>query len=137
MASSSSSFERHVTAPAARSASSSGSLRRGGQADDRDAGPLGAYPRRRLDAVEAGHAVVHEHDVRLALPYRGQRVVAVTDRSDHLDVGTQAQEQLERVAEHLVVLDEDDAHRAAHRLTLVGRHDLHRVILHSAASRSA
>ena len=39
---------------------------------------------------------------------------AVADRGDDLDVGPHAEQELERLAEDVVVLDEEDADRAPH-----------------------
>ena len=68
----------------------------------------------RLHAVHAGQAVVHQHDVRLEALDRGNDLAAVADRRDDLEVRTHAEQQLECLAEDLVVLDEEDPDRPPH-----------------------
>ena len=74
---------------------------------------------RRLGTVQARHAVVHQDDVRPQLAHDGRRLVAGGDARDHLDLVAQPEEQLECLAEGVVVL-----------------HDEHPDRDHSAASRS-
>ena len=96
-------------------------VRRCGQCDDvragaaRDDSPCG------LHAVQPREPVVHHDDVGLVLDAGGHGECPLGDRRDDLDVVAQPEEQLERLAEDLVVLDEDDADR---------------VVGHSAESRS-
>jgi len=85
-----------------------GSVRGRGQRDDRDARCGREYLRRRLDAVESGQAVVHQHDVRPVLDRRGDGGPSVPDRRDDLDVGPHPEQELERIAKDVVVLDEHD-----------------------------
>ena len=65
---------------------------------------------RGLDAVEGGHAVVHEHDVGPELLAAVRPRPSPTD-GDDLDVVPHPEQELERVAENLVVLDEHDPDR--------------------------
>ena len=65
---------------------------------------------RRRCPVEAGQPEVHQHDVG-AEPRRGVRRLAPgADRTDDLEPLLEAEEQLERRAVHVVVLDEQDPH---------------------------
>src|SRR5204862_7186994 len=74
----------------------------------------------RLDGVEPRQAVVHQHDVGTKL--RGSRLGLrpVGHRGDDGHVGTKAEQELQRVPEHVVVLHEDDADRLVHVTTVTG-----------------
>ena len=71
------------------------------------------------DYVELGQPVVHEHNVGPVLAARGHGLRPVADRRDDLDVGAHSQQQLERLPEDLVVLDQEDPDRRRHRRTLL------------------
>ena len=66
---------------------------------------------RRFHAVHGRHPVVHEHHVRVVLERGGYRGGAVPDRGDDLDVAAHPEQELESIAEDVVVLDEHDPHR--------------------------
>jgi hypothetical protein len=69
---------------------------------------------RGLDAVDARHADVHEHDVGQCLPRARDRLGAVARLADDLDVGLRAQDHAKaRAHEALVVGEQDADHRAA------------------------
>ena len=69
----------------------------------------------RLHPVEPRQPVVRQYDVRLVRAHDLGGRGAVTDRGDDLDVGLQPEQQLEGLAEHLVVFHEDEADRLGHR----------------------
>src|SRR5262245_1209151 len=96
-------------------------VRRGGQADDRDVGTCCAKRLRRLDAVERRQAVVHDDDVRVELAAEVDDLRPVLDGPDDLDLSTQAEQELEGLSKHLVVLDQRDADRRRHRASLSRR----------------
>ena len=77
--------------------------------------PLLEQPPRRLDAVELGHADVHQDDVRLEPPGLGDRLDAVRRLADDLDVLLRLEDHAEaRPDERLVVDDQDaEAHSGA------------------------
>ena len=69
---------------------------------------------RRLHAVEPGEPVVHQHDVRAQLARHAAAPPSPSETdATTFDVRAQPEEQLERFAEDVVVLDEDDADRLA------------------------
>ena len=76
---------------------------------------------RRLDAVERGQPVVHHDDVGIELTAQLDDLRAVLDGGDDVDVGAEPEQQLERLAEDLVVLDEGDADGRGTGLTSVAR----------------
>jgi hypothetical protein len=82
---------------------------RRGQADDRHFGTGFPQFRCHLDAVGARKAVVHEDDVRLVAAAEGDNVAPVVRRGHDLDVRAEVEQQLERLAEDVVVLHEGDA----------------------------
>jgi hypothetical protein len=55
-----------------------------GEHDDLGAGVVGADPTGRLDAVAAGHAQIHQHDVRGEFGDEPYGLLAVARRPDHL-----------------------------------------------------
>jgi hypothetical protein len=99
----------------------------GGQDDHRGLRQGGAKRSRRLDPVEPRQPVVDEDHVRLKARANVERGLAVRQRGDHAHVGRQAEHELERLTECVVVLDQDDLDR----LTLHARS----VSGHSAAKR--
>jgi hypothetical protein len=84
-------------------------VRRRGQADNRHFGTGFVQFRRHLDAVGARKAVVHEHDVGLVAAAEGDGVTPVVHRGHDLNVRAEVEQQLERLAEDVVVLHEGDA----------------------------
>ena len=83
-------------------------LGRRGQDNHRGVGAGGSDPRRRLHAVEAGQAVVDEHDVGVDSGTDVEGGLAVLDGRDDADVRGHVQEKLEGFPEDVVVLHEDD-----------------------------
>jgi hypothetical protein len=63
-----------------------------------------ADPPGRLDPVHPGHAQIHEHDVGL-VPEHAEGLGGASCRADEPDVRLAAQQQLEGLREHLVVVD--------------------------------
>ena len=86
-------------------------LGRRGQNNHGDVGAGGSDPSRRLHAVEAGQAVVDEHDVGLDPGTNVEGGLAVLDGRDDADVRGHIQEKLEGFPEDVVVLHEDDVDR--------------------------
>ena len=121
ISSSSWSFDRHATAPASNSASTSRRLAEAVRQTTATAGARFTHGPRRLHAVEPGQPVVHQHDVRLVLAHDRRCRRAVGDRGNDLHVGLQSEQQLERLAEALVVLDDDEADRLGHPRSLFRR----------------
>ena len=76
----------------------------------------------RLDAVELGHADVHQHDVGLQPPRHLDRLQAVDGLADDLEVVLGVEDHLEpRAHERLVVGDQDaDAHAVTSSALLRG-----------------
>jgi hypothetical protein len=70
-------------------------------------------PARRLDAVDARHLEVHEHDVRLAVEGQVDRLLAVGGHADHLDVGHAGEQAVQARAYEVVVVDDEDPDRPA------------------------
>ena len=68
----------------------------------------------RLGAGEPGHAVVDDNHVGMELRADLDRFLPRADRADDLEVAPEAEQQLQRLAEDLVVLDEDDLHGPRH-----------------------
>ena len=66
---------------------------------------LGEQPRR-LEPVHAGHAHVHDHDVRLAAEREVDRARPVGRLADDADVGRPRERQPEPLADDLVVVDD-------------------------------
>ena len=66
-------------------------VRRRSQCDDRDVGARLPQRARRLDAVEAREAVVHEHDLGLVLAAGRHGLLAVDDRRDDDEVAAQTE----------------------------------------------
>ena len=88
--------------------------RLGGETDDRSAGRSADGARRR-GAVETREPVVHDHDVG-GVPRRGVgRLGAASDGPDDLEARLQCEQELERRAVDLVVLDEQHAYGHARR----------------------
>ncbi len=73
------------------------------QHDDRDLGALLAHEPCDLDAVEARQPVVEQDHVRLMLLAELHGLFAALLRGDDLDVTAQLEQQLERLAEDVVV----------------------------------
>ena len=83
------------------------------QHDDARARAAAGDLARRLDAVEARHADVHEHDVRAERVGLGDGLVAVARLADDLDVRLGLEDHPEAGAdEALVVCEQDADHRA-------------------------
>ena len=82
---------------------------RRGQADDGDLGVLVDERQRRLDAVHPRKPEVHHDDVGPVLPVGGDSGVALRDGAGDLDPVLQLQQEDQRLAEDVVVLDEEDA----------------------------
>ena len=61
---------------------------------------------RRLEAVHAGHAHVHDHDVRLAPLGERDGALAVGSLPDHADPGRPRERQPQAFADDLVVVDD-------------------------------
>ena len=62
-----------------------------------------------------GHAALTEHeDVGIGTLAQADRVPAVGGRGHHLEIWLQPEQELERLAEVLVVLDQRDADRIVH-----------------------
>ena len=85
-----------------------------GEDDDVDIGALGADASRGLDAVEAGQADVHEHDVGAASQRLLDGARAVKDVRDDGHVLLIAKERAQAIAHELMVLGDQDAQDAAH-----------------------
>jgi hypothetical protein len=84
---------------------------------------------RRLDAVDARHLEVHEHDVRLVPRRQRDRLLAVGGERDDLDTGRRGEQAAEAGAHDLVVVGDQHADRE-------GLRGLHRTIRpHRAARR--
>ena len=108
ISSSSWSLRRQSTTPAARRASSSRARGRG-QAQNGDVRALAPERDRRLDAVHSGEAEVHHGHVGIELLGGGDRAGAFGHRSNDVDSRLQLEQEDERLAEHVVVLDQEDA----------------------------
>ena len=67
----------------------------------------------RLDAVELGHADVHQHDVGLQPARHVDRLHAVDGLADHLDVVLGVEDHLEAGADERLVVGDHDAHAHA------------------------
>ena len=67
---------------------------------------------RRLDAVELGHADVHQHDGRVEARGLLDRLDAVARLGDDVDVGLAREQQAEAGADHRLVVG--DEHADAH-----------------------
>ena len=104
-------FSTTATAPASRIAARSSAVASAREADDRRAAGRADGPGRR-GAVQAGEAVVHQHDGRRELGGRPGRVGAARDGPHDLESRLESEEELERGAVDLVVLDEEDSDRA-------------------------
>ena len=117
----------HATAPAAEHELALLVRDRGRQADHAHLGRDSQELAGRLGAVEARHSVVDHDHVRPELATRRDGLGTTVDRTDHLDPLAEPEEELERLAEETVVLDEHHAY-AGHRRSLEG---------HSAASSRA
>ena len=79
-----------------------------------DVGPANAAGG--LDAVAAGHADVHEHDVGPFAPGDRHRLLAVGGLAHHREVGLGVDDHREAAAHQLLVVGDDHPHRAsAHR----------------------
>ncbi len=80
----------------------------------RAAGSAARMRRVACEAVELGHADVHQHDGRVEARGLLDRLEAVAGLGDHVDVGLAGEQQAEAGADHrLVVGDEHaDAHDA-------------------------
>jgi hypothetical protein len=81
------------------------------QDDHGGGGAGGSDPCRRLHPVEAGQAVVDQHDVGLDAGTDVKRGFAVRYGRDDANVGGHVEEKLEGFSEHVVVLHEDDVDR--------------------------
>ena len=120
IASSSSSFVRQATAPASSSAPRSRWL---ADAVRQTTATSGRAPRapRRSPARRRARAAGSPSARRRAASSRRRAAASLpsaTERDD-LDVGAQPEQQLERLAEDVVVLDEDDADRRRHARRLL------------------
>ena len=69
-------------------------------------------PPRRLDAVHAGHADVHQHDVGVVRRGGGHRLLAGPRLGDDLDRAGRLEHGLEARAHHRLVVGDDDAQPA-------------------------
>ena len=69
----------------------------------------GQDPSRRLDAVEPGHADVHEHDVGARSRSLGHRLEPVGSLAHDLEAGLGRQDHPEPGADEPLVVDEQDA----------------------------
>jgi hypothetical protein len=85
------------------------------QADDHRAGTGVADRPGGLDAVERGESVVEEHDVGPKAAAELDRRNSIRGGPDDLDVGAEPEQQLKRLAEDVVVLDQDNPDRGSHR----------------------
>ncbi len=90
----------------------------GRQDHDLCARMLGADPARRLHAVAARHAQVHQDHVRGVFGDQPQRLLAVTGRTDHLDARQQPQQHHDALAHHRLVIGHDDPSRRPRRAVL-------------------
>src|SRR6476646_2993145 len=84
-----------------------------GQDDHLDAGSLGRDPAGRLDASDAGHREVHEHDVGSLLDAERDGCLAVADGADDLEIGMRTEQRHEPVSDDGVVVDDCDAYHVA------------------------
>src|SRR6476646_9116950 len=73
---------------------------------------------RRLDPVQAGHAHVHQHDVREQPPRGGYRLVTVLRFAHDLEIGFRVENQPEAGAHKRLIVG--DEHAQAHWLTSSG-----------------
>ncbi len=81
----------------------------GGEDEDSGVGsPCGELPGR-LDAVEDGHADVHQHDVGIERSGERDGLRAVGCLADHLDVALRLEDQPQAAADDRLVVDEEDA----------------------------
>ena len=84
-------------------------------------GPVGEQPPRRLDAVQARHVEVHEHDVGLGVARALDGLLAVGGEADELHVGQRLDEPSEAVADDAVVVGDEDADHRGRHLQFDGR----------------
>jgi hypothetical protein len=81
------------------------------EADDRDAGTFAEDRPCDLGRIKTRQAVIENDDIGPHLDAGRRRPSAVLNRPDDRDVWTQAEEQLEGVAELVVVFDEEKLER--------------------------
>ncbi len=115
------SFVRQATAPASSRAFISRRFAEAVSATTLVPGQLATTALVAWTPSSPGQPIVHHDDVGLVLDARGHGEGAFGHRRDDVDVVAEAEQQLERLAEDLVVLHEDDADPA---------------VRHSAESRS-
>ena len=102
------SFVRYPSAPARERRQDVGFFGIGGEHDDRGLGMGGADAGGRGDAVAAGHAQVHEHDVGAVFVDESGRFVTVGGGAHDLDVVEQAEQQFQTFAHGRLVVGDDD-----------------------------
>ena len=86
----------------------------GGEHEHFDAGVVVAKAAGGLDPVAARHAQVHQHDVWPELDRQGDCLVAVGCGADDLDAVEQPEEGAESLADHALVVGDEDADGAGH-----------------------
>ena len=79
---------------------------------DEDDGHLAADQLQHLEARELGHLDVEQDQVRSELGHRFHRLEAVTALPRHLDIGLAAQVLAEQLTRRILVVHDQDAHRA-------------------------
>ena len=75
-------------------------------------------PPDRLDPVHPRHPQVHQHDVRSVLCGERERLLAVGRGPDQLDAVEQPEQRAEALADHALVVGEQDPYRGSHSSTL-------------------
>jgi hypothetical protein len=89
----------------------------GGEDEDARRGMLGGDPSGGFDAVEVGHADVHQHDVRQHPADGVDRLVAVRSLAYDVDVGLGGEDYPEAGADELLVVGDEDADHGASRFS--------------------
>ena len=79
------------------------------RASTRVCGLAATQAARGLDAVQLGHGDVHHHDVGLQLLGQFDGFAAVGGLADDLHIGLRAEDHLEALADHGVVVSQQDA----------------------------
>ena len=82
-------------------------------------------PPQRLDARDAGHVEVEQHDVGPLREHRADALEAVRGLAHHREVALLRQQGDDAAAEQRVVVHDDDADHAARSLALCERHRQH------------
>jgi hypothetical protein len=75
---------------------------------------LGADARGGADAVEPGHADIHQDHIRAQRQGRADGLFAVAGLPDHGHVGLGVQDHAEAVAHERLVVDDEHADRVSH-----------------------